>query len=250
MSRPEPLAGGPAPRTLGVVTARGGSKGIPGKNLKLLAGKPLIVHTIDAARRSSAFDRLIVSTDDTAIAETARAAGCEVPFRRPADLASDAIAHLPVMQHALRWLDEHEQYRPDFVMILQPTSPLRQPAHIRDAIDLLARTGADSVISVSAVPPHYHPLRALRVEPSGDARLFATGAPVRERVNRRQDMPPASVMNGAIYVFRRGVLFGDPPSLYGDRTVAYAMPDPFGLSIDEPQDWIEAERALAASVIR
>jgi CMP-N-acetylneuraminic acid synthetase len=135
-------------------------------------------------------------------------------------------------------------------MILQPTSPLRQPQHIREAIDLLLRTDADSVVSTSAVPSHYHPLRTLRIEPSGDAVLFVTGQSVRHRINRRQDLPPASVMNGAIYVFRRDVLFAAEPSLYGDRTVGYSMPDPFGLSIDEPEDWVEAERALAATVTR
>src|SRR5665213_4177464 len=96
---------------LGVVTARGGSKGIPGKNLKLLAGKPLIAYTIDAARESGVFDRLILSTDDAAIADEARCLGCDVPFMRPAELARDTTPHLPVMIHAVQWLDAHQQYR-------------------------------------------------------------------------------------------------------------------------------------------
>jgi len=233
-------------KVLGVVTARGGSKGVPGKNLKLLAGKPLIAYTIDAARASGVFDRLILSTDDDAIADAGRRCGCEVPFVRPAELARDETPHLPVLQHAVGWLETHDGYRCDLVMILQPTSPLRQPHHIREAVDLIARTGADSVVSVSAPPAHYHPLRMLRIDAAGAATLFVTGEPVRRRVNRRQDLPDAWVMNGAIYLFRRSLLDAADPSLYGDRSVAYVMPAPYGLSIDTAEDWADAERVVAA----
>src|ERR1700751_5255970 len=106
-------------RVLGVVTARGGSKGLPGKNLRPLAGKPLIAHTIDTARDSNAFDRVILSTDDDAIAAAARSRGCDVPFMRPAELARDETPHLPVLQHAIEWLRTNERYQPDAVMILQ-----------------------------------------------------------------------------------------------------------------------------------
>src|SRR6185295_15761490 len=100
-------------RVLGVITARGGSKGIPGKNLKLLGGRPLIAYTVEAAQQAGVFDRLIISTDDAAIAETVRSLGCEVPFIRPADLGRDDTPHLPVMQHAVEWLATNEDYRPD-----------------------------------------------------------------------------------------------------------------------------------------
>src|SRR5262245_62114470 len=122
-------------RVVGVVTARAGSKGIPGKNTKLLGGKPLIRYIIDAALASRAFDRLILSTDDHAAADIARAAGCEVPFMRPAELATDQTPHLPVMHHALSWLRDEQGYRPDAVMTLLPTAPLCQPKHFRDAIE-------------------------------------------------------------------------------------------------------------------
>jgi CMP-N,N'-diacetyllegionaminic acid synthase len=233
------------PSVLGVVTARGGSKGIPGKNLKLLHGKPLIAYTIDAARQSGVFDRLILSTDDAAIADAARALGCDVPFMRPADLARDETPHLPVLQHAVAWLEEHEAYRSDLVMILQPTSPIRQPHHIREAVHLIEDAGADSVVSVTAVSAHNHPMRMLRVAADGAATLFVTGEPVRRRINRRQDLPEAWTMNGAIYLFRRSVLFDAEPSLYGARTAAYVMPPVDSISIDDPDDWAEAERTLA-----
>jgi CMP-N,N'-diacetyllegionaminic acid synthase len=232
-------------RVLGVVTARAGSKGIPGKNTKPLAGKPLILYIIEAALASRAFDRVIVSTDDAAAADLARASGCDVPFMRPPELATDATPHLPVMQHALAWLRDHEGYTPDAVMTLLPTAPLCQPAHFRQAVALQQSTGADSVIGVEELPAHFNPMRVVTVDAEGWARLFVGGAPVKRRPGRRQDMPPAWVMNGAIYLFKTHFLF-DPvePNLYGDRVAALVMPPPYGLNLDDPEDWDRAEGIL------
>jgi CMP-N,N'-diacetyllegionaminic acid synthase len=231
-------------KVLGVITARGGSKGIPGKNLKLLGGKPLIAHTIEAAN-DAALDRVIVSTEDPVIADVARRLGCEVPFMRPAELSRDETPHLPVIQHAAQWMREHAGYQPDVVMILQPTSPLRSAVDIGGALRMLELSGADSVVSVSSVSAHAHPMRMLRVDDDSYATLFATGEPVRKRINRRQDLPKAWVMNGAIYACRRSVLFDNIPSLYGDRVVAFPMPEDRSISIDVLEDWDAAERALA-----
>ena len=230
-------------KVLGVITARGGSKSVPGKNLKRLGGKPLIAYTVDAARESGVFDRTIVSTEDAAIADAARDLGCELPFVRPAALSADETKHLDVMEHAVRTLRD-QGYVADAVMILQPTSPLRRPQDIRASVDLLASSGADSVVSVSAVPVHYHPLRTLRVDADGNATLFVSGEPVRRRDKRRQDLPPVWAMNGAIYLFRASTLSDPEPSLFGARSVAYEMPHPSGLSIDDLDDWMEVERHL------
>ena len=230
-------------RVLGIITARGGSKGIPGKNLKLLGGRPLLDYSIDAAN-DTPLDRLILSTEDQKIADVARSLGCDVPFMRPAELARDETPHLPVIQHATRWLLEHENYQPEVVLILQPTSPLRSSADIAAALRMLELSGADSVVSVSEVSAHAHPMRMLRVDDQGNAVLFATGQPVRNRINRRQDLPKAWVMNGAVYACRTEVLFAAEPSLYGDRVVAYPMPAERSISIDTLEDWAEAERAL------
>jgi CMP-N-acetylneuraminic acid synthetase len=232
-------------KILGIITARGGSKGIPGKNIKPLVGRALLAYTIDAARDSGALDRVILSTEDAAIADAGRALGCEVPFTRPAELSKDDTPHLPVIQHAAQWMRDHAGYRPDAVMILQPTSPLRSADDIAAAARLLESSGADSVVSVSEVSAHAHPMRMLRVDDRGQAMLFATGEPVRRRINRRQDLPQAWVMNGAIYACRTSVLFDAEPSLYGDRVVAYAMPAERSVSIDDVEDWAAAERALA-----
>jgi len=231
-------------KVLGVITARGGSKGIPGKNLKLLGGKPLLAHTVEAVN-DCALDRVIVSTEDAAIAAAARSLGCEVPFVRPAELARDETPHLPVIQHAVQWLRVEAGYEPDVVLILQPTSPLRSAIDIAGALRMLELSDADSVVSVNEVSPHAHPMRMLRVDGDNHATLFATGAPVRARINRRQDMPKAWVMNGAIYACRTGVLFDAEPSLYGNRVVAFPMPVERSISIDDLEDWDAAERALA-----
>jgi CMP-N,N'-diacetyllegionaminic acid synthase len=234
------------PMILGVVTARAGSKGIPGKNTKRLAGKPLISYTIECARASGVFDRLILSTDDEAAAAIARELGCDVPFMRPAALCTDDTPHLPVMQHAVAWLRDEQHYQPDMVMILMPTSPLRQPKHIVEAVALAIESEADSVVSVDEVPAHFNPARMLTVDDKGWAHLYEGGQPVKRRPVRRQGMPRAWVFNGAIYLFRTPLLFDAiEPSLYGDRVAAYEMPAPYGHNIDDPEDWAEAERLLA-----
>jgi CMP-N,N'-diacetyllegionaminic acid synthase len=231
-------------KVLGIITARGGSKGVPGKNLKLLGGRPLLAYSVEAAT-DTPLDRLICSTEDPKIAEVARELGCEVPFMRPAELARDETPHLPVIEHAVRWMREHAGYSPDAVVILQPTSPLRTAADIAAALRMLELSGADSVVSVSEVSAHSHPMRMLRVDANGEATLFVTGDPVRKRINRRQDLPQAWMMNGAVYAFRTGLLDGPEPSLYGNRVVAYPMPHERAISIDTPEDWDEAEQALA-----
>jgi CMP-N,N'-diacetyllegionaminic acid synthase len=236
------------PTVLGVVTARAGSKGLPGKNTRPLAGKPLVAYTIEAARASGVFDRLIISTDDQAAAAIARDLGCEVPFLRPAELATDDTPHLPVMVHAAAWLRDHDRYEPEWTMILMPTSPLRRPRHIAESVDLAVRSGADAVVSVDEVPPHFHPMRTLTVGADGWARLLVGDRPVRERPVRRQGMPLAWVFNGAIYLFRTSLLFAADPSLYGERVAAYPMARPWGHNIDDASDWAEAERLLAAGL--
>jgi CMP-N-acetylneuraminic acid synthetase len=233
------------PTVLGVVTARSGSKGIPGKNTKRLAGKPLISYTIESARASGVFDRLILSTDDEEAARIARDLGCEVPFMRPAALCADDTPHLPVMQHAVAWLRDEQGYRPDWVMILMPTSPLRRAADIAGAVACAIESGADSVVSVDEMPPHFHPMRALTVDGDGWARLLVGDQPVKRRPVRRQDLPQAWVFNGAIYLFRAALLFDAvEPSLYGDKVAAYPMPRPYGANIDDLDDWAAVEREL------
>jgi CMP-N-acetylneuraminic acid synthetase len=230
-------------KILGIITARGGSKGIPGKNIKELCGKPLIAYTIEAARDSGIFDRLILSTDDERIAAVARTYGCDVPFMRPPELAEDRTPHLPVVLHAVAWLKDNAGYLSDAVMILQPTAPLRQPFHIREAAELFQKTGADSIVSVTAVPGHYNPHWQLVIGQDQRLLLF-TGEPFAGIISRRQDLPPTYTRNGAIYLLKTNILFSEPPSLYGDHVLAYTMDSGFSVNIDDPSDWEIAERAM------
>lgn len=231
------------PKVLGVITARGGSKGIPGKNIKPLLGKPLIAYTIEAAKSSGVLDRLVLTTDDQGIAEVAKKYGCEVPFLRPADLADDKSAHLPVIQHAVSFLKEQEGYSPDYVMILQPTSPLRQAEHIAGSVDLILKTGADSVLSVAEIPENFNHKKAMEVAGDGSLKLLS-GEPVYKRVARRQDLPKTYWSIGSVYLFKTGLLSGPNPNFYGERTLPYVIDNKYVVDINVPSDWEVAETML------
>ena len=232
-------------RVLGVITARGGSKGIPGKNIKPLLGKPLITYTIESALKSHALDRLILSTDDPEIAEVAKKYGCGVPFIRPKteELAGDKATHLEVMKHAVKWFEENENYRPDYAMILQPTSPLRQASHIKEAVELIEKTGADSVLSVSEVPENFNSKKTMGVDKAGLLKLLS-GDPIYKRMARRQDLPQEYWSVGSIYLFKTNLLFGENPNFYGEKTAPYIIEKKYVIDINVPEDWAEAEKAL------
>ena len=151
-------------RILGLITARGGSKGIPHKNIIPVAGRPLLAYTCEAALNSRHLSRVILSTDDETIAQVGRDNGIDVPFERPADLASDEASSLDVALHAIRWLEQHEDWIADVVVILQPTSPLRRAEHIDQALDQMITVGADTVVSVVEVPHHLSPYKLMRLD--------------------------------------------------------------------------------------
>ena len=218
---------------LGVIAARGGSKGLPGKNLRPLAGKPLIVHTIAAALAARHLDRVVLSSDDPAIMEVAREAGCEVPFRRPDHLATDEAGSREVLAHVCETLPRH-----DFIVLLQPTSPLRVPQDIDAALSLCVRRGAHSCASVTAAgrPPEW------TFSMEGDGTLAprlswqAMGA-------RRQDLAPAFALNGAVFVVAwEQVAAGK--GLVTPGTIGYEMPPERSVDIDTELDLRIAECLL------
>lgn len=227
-------------RVLGIVTARGGSKGVPRKNVRPIAGKPLIAWTAAAAAASTRLARTVVSTDDDEIARIARESGLEVPFMRPAELAKDDTPTLPVLQHVVRMLEAAGD-RYDAVCLLQPTNPCRTGSMIDDCIALLESSQADSVISVLPIPAEHHPCWAFFGNADGDLRL-AMGGTV--PIPRRQDLPPAFHRDGSIYVTRRDVLLGG--SLYGTRVVGHAVEASRSVNIDSFDDWARAEALLSA----
>lgn len=221
-------------RILGIIPARGGSKGVPGKNIKPLAGKPLIVHTIEPALASALTD-VIVTTDDEQIASVARAAGAQVPFVRPAHLANDTTKSLDVAIHALQAMEEQNGSY-DAAMLLQPTAPFRTVADINEAIRLLeANPDADSVISVVDVQGH-HPARMKYIV--NGILVDPPFAEAHENQNR-QELTPMYIRNGAIYLTKRETLLQH--SYKGKMCLALLMPEQRSANIDTLNDFEEAE---------
>ena len=224
---------------LAIVPARGGSKGVPRKNVaELTPGRTLLHYVADAANHAVRVDKVILSTEDEEIAQVGRQAGLEVPFARPAELATDETAMLPVLQHAIGYVVS-TGWEPEYVVLLQPTSPLRRWKHIDDAVSLLVSERADSVVTVVEVPKHLSPDYVMKIE-GGTLRPFlAEGV----RVTRRQDVRPAYYRDGTVYAFRRDTIerFGN---IYGDRCLPLVIDASESLSIDSPEDWAEAKRRL------
>ena len=217
-------------KTIAIIPARAGSKGIPSKNIQLLLGKPLLNWTIEAALKAKSLDRVIVSTDSEEIATIAHSAGAEVPFLRPSSLATDTANSMDVLIHACEWLSENESYHAEIVMLLQPTSPFRQARDIDAALGLLEKQSANAVISVCSAETH----PALTKKQLADGTLVGY-VPSEGESLRRQDLEPAYAVNGAIYAYRREILFEhryyQPPGTFG-----YSMPAERSWDIDTPWD--------------
>ncbi len=226
---------------LALVPARGGSKGIPRKNLLPIGGQPLITWSIQAGREAIAVDRVVVSTEDDEIADVARAAGAEVPFARPAELARDETTDLPVFQHALAWLREKEGYRPELVVHLRPTSPARRPGLIDEGVARLRDAPqASSLRSVG--PAREIPHKLWWVTPTGDLSPVC-GAMEEELFNQpRQSLPEAWAHDGALDVVRTEVL--EAGSMTGARILALRMAPGESVDIDHPDDLGPAEEAM------
>ena len=225
-------------KVLGLVAARGGSKGLPGKNVRPLCGKPLIAWSIDAAKAASSLDAIVVSTDDEAIADAARRAGAEVPFMRPPELADDTASSIDVVLHAVDQLAAAGRQF-DIVVLLEPTSPLREPEDIERGLARLVETGAGSVVSVCRAES-VHP--AFMFRQGQDLRL----RPFMERQPtglRRQEIEPLYFLEGTLYASRIDVLRAKR-SFYHEDTVGYEVPKWKSLEIDDIDDFLMAE-ALA-----
>ena len=228
---------------LGLIPARGGSKGLPRKNVRSLAGQPAIAYTCAAATASQRLSTTIVSTDDCEISEVASAFGVDVPFLRPAELATDSAASRDVVRHALDWWSVNRAPQPDLVVLLQPTAPMRTAADIDTAVDLLLNDPtADAVVSVTELPRHVHPNWQLTVDDDGQLQLYG-GQPLNQIVTRRQDLNPTFTRNGAIYAVRTSA-FNKTGGFYGNRCLAYVMPAERSINLDTMDDWHEAERLL------
>ncbi len=227
------------PKILGVITARGGSKGLLGKNIKPLGGVPLIAYTVGAAKKSSLITNLIVSTDYEDIAEVCRQYGVEVPFLRPKELAEDKTPHVPVMQHAINFMEKKLGVTFDYAVILQPTSPFRTAEDIDGTLKELIESGADSGVSLVEIESNQHPMKIKKMEGN---KVLPYVIEESEGI-RRQDLPIAYKRSGAVYAMRRGLLMGDG-RLYGDYIVGHVVPQERSIDIDTMSDWLKAEYML------
>ena len=205
-----------------------------------LGGRPLVVHTIEAALGCRSLARAIVSSEDAEILDVARRAGCPAPFVRPAELAGDQSSSVSVSLHALDWLEGHEGFRPDVLVLLPATAPLRTSAHIDGALAALrADEAAEAVVAVTE--PEYPPYWMLALSDGRLSWLFPEGG----RVDRRQDLPPAYRPNGSIYAIRVPALRGQG-TFYPRATAAYVMPREVSVNIDSAMDFRLAELLLTA----
>jgi len=225
-------------RILGLIPARGGSKGVPKKNIKLLGRKPLIEYTIDDAKNSKILTEIVVSTDDEEIVIAAEIAGCKPPFVRPAELAQDASTSLEVVQHAIAFFESQGVFF-DAVCLLQPTTPFREKGSIDIAIEKFISTNADCLVSVLPIPHEYNPHWAFEESENGLLKI-ATGEET--IIPRRQELPKAFHRDGSIYITKTEVIKNG--SLYG-KSVAYIESNPhFYVNIDTMDDWQKAEQLL------
>jgi CMP-N,N'-diacetyllegionaminic acid synthase len=226
---------------LGIVPARAGSKGIPGKNLRELAGRPVLQYAADSARAADVFDRLILSTDSEPLAKLGREIGLEVPFIRPKELAADDTPMLPVLKHTVHYVED-QGWHPDIVVLLQPSSPLRKPEHIIRAVKMLKSGNCDSVVSVMEIPSMFAPQKALRVE----AGILSFWSPEGDSITRRQQVEPTYAREGTVYAVWRDVLM-EKDSIYGERCLPLVLSAEESLNLDTLDDWDHAEEKLLAS---
>lgn len=231
-------------KVVAVIPARGGSKGLPGKNIVDLCGKPLVAYTIEAALRSRYIDRVLVTTDDRRIAEVSKRFGAEVPFMRPKYLAKDTTHTPPVIEHAIRFI-ERDDYRADFIVTLQPTSPLRSVAHIDGAVKLLYNSRFGSVMSVkdAEYPPYWVvKVKRKRAYPfvDGDTDYFR---------KERQQLPKTYQPNGAVYVTRRNTLL-EEGLIISKNCGVIAMDKTSSLDVDTHEDLKRIRKVMKGAVRR
>ena len=224
-------------RILGLIPARGGSKGIPKKNIKILGGRPLIAYSIASAKESILLDRVIVSTDASEIFQVAETLGLKPPFIRPSDFASDTATSLQVVLHALTFFEEQHIFF-DAVCLLQPTSPFRKEGFIDEAIAKFKLSGADSLVSVLPVPHEYNPHWVF--EANDGLLKIATGEEA--IISRRQELPKAYHRDGSVYITKVDILKSG--SLYGQSTAFIENTPESHVNIDTEADWVKAETII------
>jgi CMP-N,N'-diacetyllegionaminic acid synthase len=228
---------------LGLIPARGGSKGIPRKNVALLAGRPLLAYTCEAALASRVLNRVVLSTDDNEIAKVGRQCGVEVPFIRPTSLAQDETPSIDVVRHAIEYLRDTEHWMPGVVVLLQPTSPLRKARHIDEAVDRMKESEADTVVSVIEVPHCFNPHSVMQLKDG--ALIDFLPAPSDFDRFRRQALPVLYARNGPAVLASKVDVILESKSFYGARVAPYLMTEEESLDIDSKFDLWLAEQLIS-----
>ncbi|MFK7935341.1 MAG: acylneuraminate cytidylyltransferase family protein [Saprospiraceae bacterium] len=231
-------------KILALIPARGGSKGVPNKNRKLLGGKPLLHYSIETALACSEISETLVSTDDENIAELARAAGANVPFLRPAQLATDRSPTIDTVLHAVQFLQAQGKVF-DAVCLLQPTVPFRRLADLQTAIQTFANSAADSLVSVREVPHQFNPHWVFEAAQASGFLKIATGET--EIIPRRQELPRAYYRDGSIYLVKTEILL-KTNSLYGEKIAYHLSTNPRHVNIDTLEDWEMAEEIVNKAI--
>ena len=225
-------------RILSIIPARGGSKGVPGKNIKLLGDLPLLAYTAQSALASKLLTKVILSTDCPSIAAVAKQCAIEVPFLRPETLAADTASSIAVVQHAVSYLENQGEFF-DAVCLLQPTSPFRPKGFIDKAIQKFIQDGADALVSVLPVPHEFNPHWVFEPNEKGLLQI-ATGD--KEIIKRRQDLPQAFFRDGSIYITKTSVI--KEGSFYGTELSYLENHPDFYVNIDTLEDWEKATAKL------
>lgn len=227
-------------RILGIIPARGGSKGIKNKNIKNLNGKPLISYTSEIALKSTFLDKVIVSTDDPKIAKISQKLGLEVPFVRPNNLADDNSSTISVVKHALNFYKtKGEEF--DAICLLQVTSPMRTLSFLENCLKKFNLNKTDSLISVLKVPHHYNPHWIFEENKDGYLSI-STGE--KSIITRRQLLPDSFVRDGSVYITKSNIVLNNN-SLYGSSIDYYISPESELINIDTMDDWLKAEKYLS-----
>jgi len=230
-------------KILGLIPARGGSKGVPKKNIKLLAGKPLLQYTSEIGLQSKYLSKVVLSTDTDEIIEVGKKLNLEVPFKRPSNLAADASPTLPVIMHALDYYAAlGEEF--DAVCLLQVTSPFRTLEFLDEAIETFIEQQTDSLISVQEVPHEYNPHWTFEVNPSGNLHI-STGE--EKIISRRQELPKAYHRDGSIYITKTSVL-REQHSLFGKSIAYIESSKEMYVNIDTMTDWKKAELMIKDNI--
>lgn len=228
-----------------IIPARGGSKRLSRKNIRNFLGKPLIAWTLETAKESEVFNRIIVVTDDAEIAEAARRYGGEVPFMEPAELAGDTAYISDALRWTLEKLADDEGYAPDNFVLLEPSAVGREIKHVREVANIMQdRSDFDSLLGVSEVPGHFSYLKQYNLQDDGRLGRVGDGVSPKYVTHRNQDVEKSYAANSAIYAFRRKNLFEGDKNLWGEATYGYVMDGATLADIDTLEDWLIAEAKL------